>query len=459
MGEPRRLHPAAVVVYSADALRSAAFPLIVIVGMSVLGGGFDVRDLLRAAIYGAIGVTVSAVTGYLRWRTTTYRIGAEALHHHTGIIGSKDTDVPLARVEALDVHQGPLQRLFNVFAIDIQTGAAGKGGEISLPALAPGAVEELRAARPQAAAAAEAPPGPQRRISGRELAAAAVTAGQFGVLIPVLAAAGQALSQVVDEDRGEEAVRLLPHSGTALIIGAIVLLAVAWLVSTLGAVVAFGGFTVVRDGDRLRIRRGLVSRREASVPVARVRAVRVVEGVLRRPFGLATLTVEVTGYAEEASAARTLFPLVRMRDVRGFLDELLPEMADDVDGLERPPARAVRRYVLVPALVGVAVAAATWFLVGPFALLFALAGGWYGLARYRSAGWRLRDGRLAVRSLLFARTTVFAPARFRESHTVAQNVFQSRARLADLSVAFGKSTTARVRHLDEGAARSAWAAL
>jgi putative membrane protein len=427
--------------------------------MSVLGGGFDVGDLLRAAIYGAIGVTVSAVTGYLRWRTTTYRIGAEALHHHTGIIGSKDTDVPLARVEALDVHQGPLQRLFNVFAVDIQTGAAGKGGEISLPALAPGAVDELRAARPQAAAAAaEAPAGPQRRISGRELTAAAVTAGQFGVLIPVLAAAGQALSQVAEEDRGEDAVRLLPHSGTGLIAAAIVLLLAAWLISILGAVVAFGGFTVTRDGDRLRIRRGLVSRREASVPVARIRAVRVVEGVLRRPFGLAALTVEVTGYAEEASAARTLFPLVRMREVRGFLDELLPEMADDVEALERPPARAARRYVLVPALIGIALCLGLWFAVGPFALL-ALLIGLYGVERWRSAGWRLRDGRLAVRSLLFARTTVLAPARFRESHTVAQNVFQRRAQLADLSVAFGKSTTASIRHLDEGAARRAWAAL
>jgi putative membrane protein len=61
--------------------------------------------------------------------------------------------------------------------------------------------------------------------------------------------------------------------------------------------------------------------------------------------------------------------------------------------------------------------------------------------------------------VLLARTTVLAPARFRESHTVRQNVFQRHARLADLSVAFGKSTTASIRHLDEGAARRAWAAL
>ena len=185
------------------------------------------------------------------------------------------------------------------------------------------------------------------------------------MILPVLAAAGQAASQVLEDKRGEEAVRLIPHSVAAVLIGAAALLVAAWLLSTLGAIVTFGGFTVTRDGDRLRIRRGLVSRNEATVPVGRVRAVRVVEGLLRRPFGLASLTVEVTGYAEEASAARTLFPLVRVRDVPAFLAEFLPELADDVAGLERPPARAARRYVLVPALVGAAVAVAAWFAVGP----------------------------------------------------------------------------------------------
>ena len=47
-----------------------------------------------------------------------------------------------------------------------------------------------------------------------------------------------------------------------------------------------------------------------------------------------------------------------------------------------------------------------------------------------------------------ARTTVLAPARFRESHTLAQNLLQRRADLADLEVAFGKQTTARIRHLE-----------
>jgi len=464
MAEARRLHPSAVVIYSAAALRNAAFPLIAIVGFSLLGGATDSRGLMRALIYGGIGVTISVISGAMRYQSTTYRIGAEAIHHHTGILSTKDTDIRLDRIEAIDIHQGPLQRAFGVFAVDVQTGAAGKGGEISLPALTPDAVAELRAARPQAAAAAAAAAEdekvrPTRAIGGRELAVAALTAGQLGILLPVLAFGGQVIQELFDEQQGEEAIRWLPHSVTAIVVGAVALLVVAWLLSTVGAIVTFGGFAVTRDGDRLRIRRGLVHRSEATVPVSRVRAVRVVEGIFRRPFGLAALTVEVTGYAEEASAARTLYPLLRLKDVEAFLEEFLPELADDPHGLARTPQRAVRRYLTVPLAVGAVVTVAAWFAVGPFALVALPVAALYGRERWRAAAWRLQDGRLAVRSMLLAQTTVLAPAHFRESHTVAQNVLQRRASLADLEVTFGKETTARICHLDLSDARSAWSAL
>jgi putative membrane protein len=457
--DERRLHPSALVIYSADALRNAAFPLLVILGVTLLGGPLDTRALLQAAIYGGIGLVIAVSVGAIKFQTTSYYIGPEAIHHLTGALSKKVTDIRLDRIQAIDVHQGPLQRAFGVFSVDIQTGAGKKGGEISLPALTPAAVEELRAARPQAQVPVDEPTGPTQRVERRDLLIAAVTAGQLGIILPVLAGAGQIVQQLFEERRGEDAVRALPHSALAIVLIGVGLVVLAWLLSTAGAIVTFGGFTVTRDDGRLKIRRGVVSRVEATVPVSRVRAVRVVEGILRRPFGLASLTIEVTGYADEASAARTLFPIVRVRDVEGFLSTFLPELADDPSGLAPPPPRAARRYLLSPVLAGAAVTAGAWFVVGAFAPLALAAGVAYGYARWRAAAWRLADGRLAVRSMRLARTTVLAPARFRESHTLAQNLLQRRAGLADLEVAFGKQTTARIRHLEAADARAAWSAL
>ena len=464
----RRLHGAAIAVYSAAALRNFAFPLLVIVGATLLGGKPDTHDLVQSLIYGAVGLAAALVSGIVRWATTRYAVADGVISHRTGRLRVRRTHVPVERVEALDVRHGPIQRLFGVQSVDVQTGAAGKGGEIALPAVGRDDLRALRdavaARRPDAVPAGEAvaaPPRPTRRLSARDLALASVTAAQLGVIVPALAAAFQVVQQLSTPRQGEQAARqLVPHSPGAWAAAVLGLIAVAWLLSAAGALMAFAGFSVTRDGDRLRIRRGLVARSDATVTVRRVRAVRVVEGPFRRPFGLAALYVEVTGYAKEASAARTLFPLIRLSEVQRLLEELLPELADDPRGLAPPPRRAARRYLLWPALAGLAAGAVAWRAgLTAWPLGATLLGLGYGWIAWRGAAWRLADGRLAVRRAALARTTILAPAHYRESQTISRSVFQRRARLASLHVEFGKRTKARIRHLEAADAEAAYAAL
>jgi putative membrane protein len=451
--ERRPLHPAAIAVYALAALREAALPLV---ALFVLRGFDDPGAFERGVLYAAAGTAIAAVMGFLRWRTTEWWVTQEAIHHRRGLLAIKETDVPLTRVQALDFEQGPVQRLFGVQSVHVQTGGGGARGEIVLEALGAREIAALQGVL--AGRLVEAAPVAEearRRLGGRELLLTALTAGQLGVILPVLAAAGQIASQLF-EDEGFGLLGLVPDTGLEIALVVAGLVVAAWLLSMAGSVVAFSGFTVAREASRLRTRRGLFARREATVPVGRVRALVVVEGLLRRPFGLAALRMEVIGHAEEPAAAQTLFPLLRRDEVRDFLAELLPEFDDALEGLEPLPRRAARRYALVPAAwtAVAAVAVALFTPVGAWALLAVPLAVAYGLARHRAAGWRLRDGRLAVRSLRLARRTVLAPARNRESHALAQTVLQRRASLADVEVAFGKQTTARVHHLEAATARA-----
>src|SRR4051794_18404632 len=460
--EGTRLHPAAIGVLALGALRDAAVPIMVLLVASLAGRGLDKEALVRGGIYLVLGVAIASLTGFVRWMSTRYAVDERGVHWRSGILRTKATTVPLSRVQGLDTVAGPVQRLFGVVALHVQSAGGGAKGEIVLDAVGPGAVEAIRAAVGGARPEAVAPVGPlpERRLGRRELVVAALTAGQLGVILPVLAGAVQLLSNAFsDEGDLESAARLLPHTLGGWELALAALLAAAWAVSVAAALVTFGGFAVTRDGDRLRVRRGLLQRSDALVPVRRIHAVRVVEGVLRRPFGLASLRLEVAGYAEEASAARTLFPLLRRGEVAGFLAELLPELADEPDGLAPPPPRAARRYVLPPAVAGAVVGAAAWALVpglGPWGLLAAPALALNGRLTYRAAGWRLQDGRLALRSRRLARTTLLTPAARLQEHTIAQNPLQRRAGLADLAVAVGKGSHARIRHLDLPVAADLW---
>ena len=131
------------------------------------------------------------------------------------------------------------------------------------------------------------------------LLVAALTPPQLGVLVPI-AGGIAAASQRRHGQRVAGDVRRPPRHRRPLAPDRRGRAPLAWLLSFAGAVVTFAGFEVVRDGDRLRIRSGLFSRRAATLPLSRVQGVRIVEGLLREPFGLATLRVETAGYAGRA---------------------------------------------------------------------------------------------------------------------------------------------------------------
>jgi putative membrane protein len=449
----RRLHPAGIAILAIRALRGLALPLGIAFAGSLMGSGSG-EPVWRILAFGLLGALIAVVAGVAGWLTTRWSLTDGTVRLREGVLARKETVVPLARVQAVDTVHGPLQRLFGVQGVDVQTAGGGREGEIKLPAVARADVERLRAAVHDRTAGAPAEPVvlAERRLAPRRLAVAALTAGQVGVLLPVLAG-GVQLVQELGTGAAEESLRLAPDTTGEWLLAALALFALAWLLSAAGAVLAFAGFTICREPDRLRIRRGLLARREATVPLARVHAVRVVEGTLRRPFGLATLRAEVLGYKREESAARTLFPLLRRAEVEPFLAALLPELADGLDGLAGPPRCALRRYVLPPALGALAVAAAAAVVTpvaGAWALLLVAAAVAYGRARFAAAGWRLRDdGRLALRFRRLARTTVLAPAARLQEHGTAQNPFQRRAGLADIEVRVGAGTHAAVRHLEE----------
>src|SRR5439155_25936438 len=128
------------------ALRNFALPLVVIVGATLLGGTLDVHDLVQSLIYGGVGLAAALVSGTVRWATTRYAVADGVIAHRAGWLRVRRTHVPVERVEALDVHQGPIQRLYGVQSVDVQTGAAGKGGEIALPAVGRDDLRELREA-------------------------------------------------------------------------------------------------------------------------------------------------------------------------------------------------------------------------------------------------------------------------------------------------------------------------
>jgi putative membrane protein len=181
--------------------------------------------------------------------------------------------------------------------------------------------------------------------------------------------------------------------------------------------------------------------------------------------------METAGYRSEAAAAQTLLPLVRVRDVPRLLGEFVPALAAEPEGasratgasvaatgassLQRPPARARRRYALPPALAGAALGAVLTAFVPeawPAVPALGVLGAVDGLLRYGAAGWSDDGRRLMVRRRVLARRTLLARVDRLQEHGLRASPLQRRASLADFEAAVGSGRRGRVRHLEAGVA-------
>ena len=95
------------------------------------------------------------------------------MHFKTGIVSTKQTTVPLSRIQGLDTVAGPVQRLFGVVALHVQSAGGGSKGEIVLEAVGPAG----RRADPRGGGRRSGPrrPRPPRRARWSSAGSAAAT--------------------------------------------------------------------------------------------------------------------------------------------------------------------------------------------------------------------------------------------------------------------------------------------
>ena len=442
--EPRHLHPAAMLIDAIKTVRRSLSAFVIPGIAFLMSRGFDAGTIALVLLGALVVAVLAAFWGFLSWRATTYEVAGGVFRLRWGVVQKNERTIPLDHVQSVDTVQGIIQRLFNVVEVRIETAGGGASEpDASLAALDRADAEALRheiaGSRREPVETQTAGPTVVRKLGTRDLLLAGATSGQIGVALSLIAVASQLFDDVLSQNLAQRLLETFaPRSVSTALLYVFILGLFAWLLAIGGTVLAYTGFTLSRDGDFLYIRRGLLERREATIPLARIQAVRMVEGLLRQPFGLASLRVESAGYGEDAGVSTTLFPLLPRKEVHGLLLEAAPEFAV-APPLNDLPRRALRRYVFrstLPFLVLISAAAllssfvfdlAAWVFA---ALLLLLPAALFGWLRFRDAGWALEEDRLVVRSRFLGRTTAIAPRRRLQSRATVRSPFQRRVRLA-----------------------------
>ena len=486
---PMRLHPVWIVLRAIETLRGFAVPLIIVVVSRR-----SMTDLIGFGVVGAV-VAVSIATRAITWTRTSYEITGEGIWSRTGLIDRRERFLPFERIQSVNVSESVLHRLFRVVRVTIESAAGGQSqADITLDALTRETAEGLRqriahrqfqaapttsadvsseidtsgATAERARVAALAAEGELiRALSYGELVLAGAISGRIG---PFAAAVG-ALIQFGDDLLPPSIYERVALSAADLTIQIVIALlftvaVIAWLVSIVGTLVVYGGFELRRLDDRLVIGYGLLDRRKVSVPIARIQAVTVSEGVLAQPIGRASLRYISAGDGRTSGETGTLLPILPRGEVAAILDRIAPSLSTDIDAVpfEGVPGRALRRYMLAPTWTIVFLTPVVCLLVwrildwpwqrGLLTLLLAPLTLLFGLAQYRATGWWLGPtGQIVTRSRPMARITFVTTRRRVQFAQAASDYLQRRSDLATFSAAVpGAGGRIEIQHLDRGVA-------
>jgi putative membrane protein len=446
-GGPRRLHVLSPVFFAAGHVRRL-WPLALLV-------------LARRQLWLIVAtvVVLLAVTT-LEWLRRTYLLEAGALRLEEGVLARRLRVVPFDRIQQVDLVRKPLHRVLGVATLRVETAGGGGAAEVDLDVVALGEAQALRSSLlrakagaaeaggegPEAAAAAAPAERTLLRLSVGEVMLAGITGTRAAAVLAVLGPISQLtdwfpnLSDWLLRRFNPEAIT---PTTPAAVVAVAVLAAAVWLgLAAASSVVTDFGFTFARVGGDLVVRRGLLERREAVLPFARLQVVRVEESLLRRWLGLASIRIQSAGRAggAEQTASRLAVPVLRRSDVNRVLGELLPGAAPVPVLLAPPPvARSwmVRRGILQTAPLILAAIVVLWTVsrpVAPAALLGVPLAALVGLAAYRSLGHARRDGFLYARQGVVIRVTTVVPVAKAQSGSVRSSFFQRRIGLATLHV-------------------------
>ena len=449
-----RLHPLSVPLRAVS--RGIGLAWAFLIGGVALSQGDPV--LTGGAVVAAV-LAVVAVVGYelAYYRRFEYELTEDTLDIASGVFSRREREIPLRRVQNVDVTRSLVARLLGLAEVDVET-AGGGSTEANLRFVSreeagrlQEEVRERRAAREAGRAKAEAADGEEELGESEVPADEAERAprGQRGELLfelsdrdlllygllsfdPRLLSGVVAFATFVVPSLGSSVD--IPDLGLVVLGAGVVVLAVGvWLVSALLRVVQFYGFKLRRVGDDLRYERGLFERKDGTIPLSKLQTVSVEENVLMRRYGFASLAVETAGYAPGQSpsgGSEAAVPLAPTADVLALARDVEPFGEYD---LARPPERARKRYVRRYALAGLAVVAAG-FLVNsvvasfPWYVLLALVPLAVPAARraHATRGFHADDTHVVTQKGWWRRQTTVVPNHRVQTVIEQQTVFQQR---------------------------------
>lgn len=421
----------------------------------------DPKTLPIALVACVVGGLLMVGFAFLAWRVNEYRIGDDAVYHRKGILFKQQRQARLDRLQAVDVVQPLLARVFGFAETKVEV-AGGRSSTISIrfltvddaenlrnevlalaagyrggataagassqvtgaPSQSTGAPTDALAEIPQSwsrGAVAAAPERPIFSVPFGRLIGSIVVSWTFVSVIIVALIVGGSMTWLADADsRTSDA-----GGGVSAIFAIISVGAILW-----NQLNANASFTAGIAADGIRLSHGLLDTRRQTVPPGRVQALAIKQSLLWRRFDWWKVTLNVAGYQDQQEAVSTLLPVGSRKQALDALWLVLPDLGDP-----DPAGTVSSAMVGIGSENGFTASPGRSWIFDPF--------------QWRHRGVRATERALLIRRGLFVHEFFVIPHERTQSLAIRQGPLQRWLHLATIEVHSTKGPVVPIAgHLD-----------
>lgn len=337
-----RLHPSMLLFGMLRTIAGFILPII----LALLATSGNALFLIQMFV---LYLSISIVTQILRLFSYRYALSDGKIIIQEGILSRKVRTIPVTRIHNINTNQNLLARGFKVVRLDIET-AGGGDAEASMLAIPEGAADTIqtfvrenkhklkesskaqsKTEETQTESIPDDVPETQlHKMSFWDVVLAGATTNRIGAFAILAVMIGQyfelsdtnlipqAIVQGVEEASHAPQDRILLMA-VLLMIG---LMLLAWMLSVCYAVLRWHGFSLRRKLDDLKIKTGLFTVREYTIPLNKVQALNCRTSMIRRPFNLFEIRVRSAGHVGMQEQSRIesdmLVPVTHRTNVDDF---------------------------------------------------------------------------------------------------------------------------------------------
>lgn len=445
MSEPKRLHPITAVLNALKSLKELIIPFFAFVVFGSKGTGM----VLLPIIGGATVLIIILVTGILSWLRYTYRVEEGELRIEYGLFVRKKRYIPFERIQSLDLSEGIFHRPFGLVKVKIETaGSSGPDAEAVLTAVSKEEAASIQEVlqniknnySQEGLGEAFVPEMREEilyKISMKELLLLASTSGGVGVVISAVIAFFSQFDEIIPYETVFHQLEDFIANGVIFVsLLVFVGFALAWIIAVIGMMLKYADFTLKKVDDDLIITRGLLEKKQLTIPLKRVQGIRISENLIRQPLGYASVYIESAGGSAQnvESAAVIILPFIKKNKIRDIIEGNIDGyiVTDDV---KAAPKRSLRRYIfrgwliIIPISIALIIFLKLWGLLSLF--LLPLSALWSYL-KFRDAGWEQNENQLTLSYRNLVKHTVFMQKNKIQSLSIKKSFFQGKKDLASI---------------------------